>query len=658
MAPVAVAVAVAWVALSSSPALADQVRQSEWWLPELHITAAQQTSQGSGVTIAVLDTGVDAAAPDLAGSVLSGPDLSHSGRVPGGPFFGIRGTEIASIIAGHGHGPGDGEGIVGVAPAAKILSVRVALDSWDPLLADQAITSGLPAAIAAGIRYATDNGASVIDLPQDPGAAGAAGSAGVPGLAASSPAEQQAVAYARSKGVLLVAPAGDDGSGGGIVNYPAAYPGVISVGAFDQNFTKAPYSSHQPYVTLTAAGDGVAAETPSGYTTVSSTSAASAVVAGIAALIRSAFPALTPAQVTRALISSTRFRRPDGRQIGSGYGTADAQRALRAATAMAEPDGQRADTGAVARVAPMTPPVPAARQSLRARLERDAVLSAGLLLILLIPAVVLAVLRRRSRDEDAAADAEYDGGYDDLEMRLANAGAGLPEQMRFLPSPSAAASPGRPGAASGPGAGGPASPASPAGPEPLAGAGAGGSTFAGAGSYVAPGSFTGSSMVGMAGSGGTSSTAGTGGHPDISLAAFSGPLSPPAGRPGAGHGDRPPRPRGVNGRARVSGSPPWEPAVKPEGELPWAAVPPPAATPFGATPPRPVPPSSLWDAAGGREQAAARAAEPGASGRTEAATAGTGGGTDPADDPMAVWGQAETTETTETLPAIGADDEA
>ncbi len=172
MAPVAVAVAVAWVALSSGPALADQIRQSEWWLPELHVTAAQQTSQGSGVTIAVLDTGVDAAAPDLAGSVLSGPDLSHSGRVPGGPFFGIRGTEIASLIAGHGHGPGDGEGIVGVAPAAKILSVRVVLDSGDPLLADQAITSGLPAAIAAGIRYATNNGASVIDLPQDPGAAG------------------------------------------------------------------------------------------------------------------------------------------------------------------------------------------------------------------------------------------------------------------------------------------------------------------------------------------------------------------------------------------------------------------------------------------------------------------------------------------------------
>jgi subtilisin family serine protease len=218
MAPVAVALVVAWVALTSAPALADQVRQSEWWLPEQHIITAQQNSQGSGVTIAVLDTGVDAAAPDLAGSVLSGPDLSRSGRAANGPFYGIHGTEVASVIAGHGHGPGNSEGIIGVAPAAQILSVRVTLDAGDPMLGNPGITAGLPAAIAAGIRYATNNGASVIDLPMDPGAAGATGTAGVPGLAVSSPAEQSAVAYARRKGVLLVAPAGDDGAGAGIVN--------------------------------------------------------------------------------------------------------------------------------------------------------------------------------------------------------------------------------------------------------------------------------------------------------------------------------------------------------------------------------------------------------------------------------------------------------
>ena len=226
--------------------------------------------------------------------------------------------------------------------AAKILSVRVTLDSGDPLLANPAMTSRLPVSIADGIRYATKNGASVIDLPLDPGAAGASGTPGVPGLAVSSPAEQSAVAYALRKGVVLVAPAGDDGAGTGIVNYPAAYPGVISVGAFDQNLAKAPFSSRKSYVTLTAAGEGVTAEAPAGYATISSTSAASAIVTGIVAIIRSEFPALTPRQVTKALTSGTQFQRPGGRLIGSGFGTADAAKALRAATAMAEPRGQRA----------------------------------------------------------------------------------------------------------------------------------------------------------------------------------------------------------------------------------------------------------------------------------------------------------------------------
>ena len=637
MAPVAVALVVAWVALNSAPALADQVRQSEWWLPKQHIITAQQNSQGSGVTIAVLDTGVDAAAPDLAGSVLSGPDLSQSGRAANGPFYGIHGTEVASIIAGHGHGPGNSEGIIGVAPAAKILSVRVTLDAGDPMLGNAGITAGLPAAIAAGIRYATNNGASVIDLPMDPGAAGATGTAGVPGLAVSSPAEQSAVAYARSKGVLLVAPAGDDGAGAGIVNYPAAYPGVIAVGAFDKNFTKAPFSSHQPYVTLTAAGAGVTAASPSGYTTISSTAAASAVVAGIAALIRSAFPVMTPAQVTKSLISSTRFRRPDGRQIGSGYGTADAARALQTATAMVEPHGHRADAGAVTRVAPVVPAVHSTRPGLRSKLERDAVISAGVLLVLLLPITAFALIRRRRQDDSD----EYDDLDEDGPRRLATVGAGSAGQMEFLPSPSAAAGPGSPAAGS-----------------RLADAGAASaaSAFAGPASYAAPRSFSGSSAGGMAG---------PGGHPDSGGPAFPGQPPGTAGRQGTG--DRParaPMPRGVNGRAKVSGNPPWEPAAKPDSELPWAAAPaPPAATPFATpfgTPHRQGPPGgSLWDAAAASARATSRpgAAQPlmspeAAARVTEAGEGGTAAAADPAGDPMHVWG-----ETTETFPAVGEDSE-
>ena len=121
------------------------------------------------MTVAVLSTGVDARHPDLAGTVTAGPDFSLTGREPGNPYWGAEGTAVASLIAGHGHGPGGGEGITGVAPGARILALQVTLEYDDPLNSDAAITRRLPAAIAAGIRYAVGHGATVIALPLDPG---------------------------------------------------------------------------------------------------------------------------------------------------------------------------------------------------------------------------------------------------------------------------------------------------------------------------------------------------------------------------------------------------------------------------------------------------------------------------------------------------------
>ena len=344
---IAVGLSLAFIAASSSPALADQARRNEWWLHTLHVTNAWQTTRGSGVTVAVLDTGVDPAQADLTGSVTTGRDYTNSGEAPGGRFWGIHGTEVASLIVGHGHGPNQANGIIGIAPAAKILSVRVTLESNDPSLSNQTIAAGLPNAIARGIDWAVRHHASVIDLPLDPvTTSGAPGSGG-------STAEQAAVKYALAKHVVLVAPAGDGGASTDPVNYPAAYHGVIAVGAFDRQFNKAPFSSHQPYVMVTAAGAGVAAASPSGtYPQLNSTSAASAMVAGIVALIQAQFPALTPAQITHALTTSTVYHPPGGGADGSGFGTVDAAKALVAAAAIAESVPKPAASGTAGQAAP------------------------------------------------------------------------------------------------------------------------------------------------------------------------------------------------------------------------------------------------------------------------------------------------------------------
>jgi hypothetical protein len=385
---------VACLTLNAAPtfAAANTVRSQEWWLQALHVTQAWHSTRASGVTVAVLDTGVYPKQADLRGAVTTGPDYTHSGRPRGGQFWGIHGTAIASLIAGRGHGASAGAGMMGVAPAASILSVRVTLESNDPLLTDASVASRLPAAIARGIRYAVNHHATVIDLPLDP--VTVPGSPGVGGSAA----EKSAVAYALAHHVVLVAPAGDEGAGADPVNFPASYKGVISVGAFDSQFTKASFSSRQPYVTLTGPGVGViAASGPTGYAQLNSTAAASAVVSGVAALIRAQFPTLSPAQVTKALTQSARFGHAGGQQDGSGAGTVDAARALAAAAHMVEAvpsTGSSPVAGAPAAQPPSAPAVHTASH-LNKTLLIDAGIAVAVFLLLAVPILTYGLRRRR-----------------------------------------------------------------------------------------------------------------------------------------------------------------------------------------------------------------------------------------------------------------------
>jgi hypothetical protein len=384
----------------------DDVRAQEWWLSQLSAPQAWSTSKGAGVTVAVLSTGVSPSQPDLAGDVITGPDYTESGRFPGGPYWGVIGTAVASVIAGHGHGHGDDSGIIGIAPTAKILSVRVNLEYNDPLNATTAITQRLPGAIADGIVYAANHGAKVIDLPLDPGTFGLAGDSAAAG---GSQAEQAAVRYALAKGAVLVAPSGDNGVNLDQVNYPAAYPGVIAVGAVGRDGQAASFTSEHSYVTLSAPGvdltaatmlpDGAAGYVP-GYAPISTTAVASGMVAGVAALIVSRYPDLTPSQVARALHEGAT----------GAAGTVNAVRAVHAAAVLAGATSVKPPVTKPVKPRPVTRPAPVRHKAaprpaaatsgsaVASKVLKDAVFGAVALVLLLVGLVLMTwSLRRRTR---------------------------------------------------------------------------------------------------------------------------------------------------------------------------------------------------------------------------------------------------------------------
>jgi hypothetical protein len=450
---------------SGSAAKADKIRKSEWWLSSMHVTSVWPSSRGSGVTVALLSTGVLTSHPDLTDSVTTGPDFTGSGETSAGDTWGIEGTSAASIIAGHGDNTGDASGIIGIAPAARILSVRVAFDAADALNESATAVGRLPNAIAQGIRYAVAQGAKVIDLPLDPSTLASDGAAtgGLSAAAGGSAAERSAVSYAVSKGAVLVAPAGDNGDDGNTSTFPASYPNVIAAGAVDQHGALAIFSTREPYVALTAPGSGVtAASRPSGYRNMSTTDAASAMVAGITALIRSRYPGLTSSQVRQALITGS-TPAAAGARAGAGAGTVDALKAVQAAAAIASPPPPSARPSAPASpkpaaVAPITArPKPSTVGMAKSALRYAACVAGGLIVLLLGLLLGFRLWRRRSGPESQSAaeprtllDAPSGSPSGPQPIQASSARhARAGEEFAFAPAASPAAAP--PGAAAVPG---------------------------------------------------------------------------------------------------------------------------------------------------------------------------------------------------------------
>ncbi|PJM96289.1 type VII secretion-associated serine protease mycosin [Streptomyces sp. CB01373] len=304
----------------SAVAHADSIRAQQWGLEAMHTQEAWRTTQGKGITVAVLDTGVDDDHPDLRGNVLPGKDMIGFGARRGDRPWARHGTAMAGIIAGHGHGPGNADGVLGIAPEARILPVRVILEEDDSARGKARSSRGN--ALAEGIRWATDHGADVINLSLGDDS----------DSAHPEPAEDEAVQYALSKGAVVVASAGNGGEKGDHISYPAAYPGVIAATAVDRYGTRASFSTRRWYATVSAPGvDVVIADPDQRYYEGWGTSAASAFVSGAVALVKAAHPGLTPAQIKKLLEDTARNAPTGGRDDSRGFGMIDPAAAIEAA---------------------------------------------------------------------------------------------------------------------------------------------------------------------------------------------------------------------------------------------------------------------------------------------------------------------------------------
>ncbi|KUM67081.1 serine protease [Streptomyces curacoi] len=272
--------------LTSAPtASADYVRDQQWVLDVFAMKDTWAETQGEGVTVAVVDSGVDATHPDLAGQVLAGKDFTGGGNAHEDKMG--HGTVMASIIAGHGHGPGNASGMMGLAPKAKILPLRAIRTEKDPMHDET---------WAAAVRYAVDQGAKVINMSfgNDGGKTLSDGRA--------------AIAYAQAHDVVVVAAAGNDGSIA--VDEPAALPGVVAVGAVDKSGNRWDGSNTGKGLTLMAPGvEILGADTTRSqqYSLSRGTSDAAAFVSATAALVRSKYPELTAGQVINRLVKSASF---------------------------------------------------------------------------------------------------------------------------------------------------------------------------------------------------------------------------------------------------------------------------------------------------------------------------------------------------------------
>jgi hypothetical protein len=345
---------------------------------------AWQITKGGGVVVAVLSNGVDPHVTGLAGKVRVGPDYVRL-RDPRD----LDGTLIASGIAGNAPGTGNPLGTLGLAPAARIISVRVYPDQNEPGSQgfDDSVFS--PGMLAEGIRYSVGHGAGVIyiDVP--------------PSLVDSADLDS-AVRYALAKGVLITTMAAADNGGPADVTYPGAIPGIIAATMVTLPSPLPPPAGANG---STETNDSVLVSVPDNTLneigprdqsyTVWSFDASAAWLAGTAALIKSAYPRLPPGLAARAIALSARDHPAGGYNVKIGFGLIDPYGALTEAGKLARLSGTAASAGLgpAARFGPAPGVIYAVHRSA----ARIAVFAAVSVLGVILLAAALLLARRQPR---------------------------------------------------------------------------------------------------------------------------------------------------------------------------------------------------------------------------------------------------------------------
>ncbi|MFF0474074.1 type VII secretion-associated serine protease mycosin [Streptomyces sp. NPDC004284] len=274
------------VGIASVPAHAEGVKQ--WQLDAFGAKEIWQLSTGKGVTVAVIDTGVDKQVPDLQGQVLKGKDFAPDEAGDEYTDYTGHGTGMAALIAGTGRSNG-GEGAFGLAPGAKILPVRVPGGKGGEK-SQAAANREFNTVVPEAIRFAVDSGAKVLNVSQ--------------GSPEGSPQLTDAVKYALDKGALVFASVGNTGNKANRLEYPGATPGVVGVGAIDRKLTRIPMSQYGPQVDIVAPGKDTVAACDTGICTSSGTSDSTALASAAAALIWSKHPDWTNNQVLKVMLNT------------------------------------------------------------------------------------------------------------------------------------------------------------------------------------------------------------------------------------------------------------------------------------------------------------------------------------------------------------------